>query len=86
MVHLLSFLASRQAEGVSPLTRAVEGIDMVHDPFPLVGVTVSVRSDWEPSRATLQPHGRKLDVDYADGYATVVVNLDDGHGMVVFER
>jgi Hypothetical glycosyl hydrolase 6 len=86
VVHLLSFLASRQAEGISPITRAVEGIDIVHDAFPLVSLPVSVRTDWEPRRATLQPHGRALPIEFANGYATVVVSVEDGHGMVVFER
>jgi hypothetical protein len=86
VVHLLSFLASRQAEGTSPLTGSVEGIDVVHDPFPLVDLPVSVRTDKPFRRATLQPHDRALAITDTDGYATVLVNIDDGHGMVVFER
>jgi Hypothetical glycosyl hydrolase 6/Beta-galactosidase trimerisation domain len=86
VVHLLSFLASRQAEGTSPLTRSIEGIDVVHDPFPLVDLPVSVRTDQPFRRVTLQPHNRALAVDYTDGYATVIVSLEDGHGMAVFER
>jgi hypothetical protein len=86
VVHLLSFLASRQAEGTSPLTGSVEGIDIVHDPFPLVDLSVSVRADKPFRRATLQPHDRALAMEYADGYATVSVSLEDGHGMVVFAR
>jgi Hypothetical glycosyl hydrolase 6/Beta-galactosidase trimerisation domain len=86
VVHLLSFLASRQAEGISPLTHEVEGIDIVHDAFPIVNLVVSVRLDEPPRGASLQPHGRELDVEYADGYATVVVSFEDGHAMLVFQR
>jgi putative glycosyl hydrolase-like family 6 (GHL6) protein len=86
VVHLLSFLASRQAEGTSPLTGSVEGIDVVHDPFPLLELSVSVRADRPFGHATLQPHDRPLAMQYADGYATVLVSIEDGHGMVVFER
>ncbi|MGW3955568.1 alpha-amylase family protein [Streptomyces sp. NPDC004752] len=86
VVHLLSFLASRQGEGVSALTFAVEGIDLVHDPFPLVAMELEVKADREPASVTLQPHGHELPFTYRDGYLRTTVDLADGHGMVVLGR
>jgi hypothetical protein len=85
VAHLLSFVASRQAEGISPITGQVEGIDLVDDPFPLVSVPVSVRFDTEPRAVTLQPHGTPLDWEYHDGRVQTSVTVADGHGMVVVE-
>jgi len=76
VVHLLSFVPSRHAEGM----------DMIHDPFPLVDMPLSVRLDRAPRRATLQPAGKGLPVEYADGYASVRVTCLDGHTMVVLEN
>ena len=74
VVHLLSFLPSRQAEG----------LDVVHDPFPLVDVPVSLRMERAPQSAVLQPSGQPLELHYEDGYATTRVTVTDGHAMVVF--
>lgn len=86
IVHLLSYLASRQAEGRSPLSNEVEGLDQVNDPFPLVGTPVEIRLAESPSAVTLQPHGRTLPFEYADGYVKVSVDIPDGHGMIVVSR
>jgi hypothetical protein len=75
VVHLISFLPSRQAEN----------LDIVHDPVPLVDVPVSVRLDRRPSRVSLQPMGKELDFDYNDGYAHVRVTIPDGHALLVLE-
>lgn len=73
-VHLLSFLPSRQAED----------LDLVHDPFPLMDVPVSLRMERPPHSVALQPSGQELEFHYADGYATTRVTVEDGHAMVVF--
>lgn len=75
-VHLISFLPSRQAEG----------LDLVQDPFPLLDVQVSLRLEEPPARAILQPYGRPLPLDWSDGYATTTVSMSEGHGIVVFEH
>jgi len=74
VVHLLSFLPSRQAEN----------LDLVHDPFPLLDVPVSLRTEWPPRSAVLQPSGQELELHYEDGYASTRVTVSDGHAMVVF--
>jgi hypothetical protein len=86
IVHLLSFLPSRQAEADNPRTGQLEGIDLVNDPFPLVSVTVSVRLDDPPSAVTLQPHGQQLTWDYSHGRLETTVDVPDGHAMIVIER
>ncbi|GII32974.1 alpha-amylase family protein [Planotetraspora mira] len=85
VVHLLSFLASRQAEGLSPITFEVEGIDVMRDPFPLVGMELAVRSETAPSAVRLEPHGRDLPFTYENGYVRTTVDVPDGHGMVVIK-
>ena len=74
VVHLLSFLPSRQAED----------LDLVHDPFPLLDVPVSLRTETPPRSAVLQPSGQELELHYEDGYASTRVTVSDGHAMVVF--
>jgi hypothetical protein len=73
-VHLLSFLPSRQAEN----------LDLVHDPFPLLDVPVSLRLEQPPHSAVLQPSGQELELNYANGYAHTSVTVTDGHALVVF--
>ena len=75
IVHLISFLPSRQAEN----------LDIVHDPFPLVDMQLSVRLDRAPTRLTLQPAGKVQPFTYSDGYAHTQVTLLDGHAMLVVE-
>jgi hypothetical protein len=75
IVHLISFLPSRQAEG----------LDIVTDPFPLVDMPLSVRLDRTPDRVMLQPAGVDLPFTYADGYAQAQITMLNGHAMVVLE-
>ena len=75
VVHLISYLPSRQAEG----------LDLVHDPFPLVDMPIAVRTDRKPHRLTLQPEGREIQFDYQDGYVQTRVTVLDGHAMLVVE-
>ncbi|WP_182904073.1 alpha-amylase family protein [Microbispora sp. H10830] len=86
IVHLLSFLPSRQAEGLSPITLEIEGIDLLRDPFPLVSTEVAVRSDAPPAAVRLEPHGIDLPFTHENGYVHVTVDVPDGHGMVVVAR
>jgi hypothetical protein len=86
VVHLLSFLPSRQAEAVNPRTGLLEGIDLVNDAFPLVDVDVSVRLENPPKAVSLQPHAVPLDWKHADGRLRTTVSVPDGHGMIVIER
>lgn len=76
VVHLLSFLPTRQGEG----------LDLVHDPFPLVDVEVAVRAEQEPSLVTLQPVGEELAWTYSGGYVRLRVTVLDGHAMVVIDN
>ena len=74
VAHLLSYMPERRADG----------LDVVEDPIPLVGVELSVAMEERPATVRLEPHGRELEFEYADGYARVRPDLADGHGMVVF--
>jgi hypothetical protein len=75
IVHVISFLPSRQAEGM----------DIVTDAFPAVDMPLAVRLDAAPSRVTLQPSGQAVPFTYENGYAHVRLTVLDGHTMVVFE-
>lgn len=83
VVHLLSFVAARVATATAAHGPGQLGLDVVEDAFPLVDVPVSVRLDAEPVSVTLEPEGRELPVEWADGYATVRVSTVDGHAMLV---
>ncbi|REF36996.1 alpha-amylase family protein [Thermasporomyces composti] len=73
VVHLLSFLPSRQGDR----------LDLVTDPFPLVDCELAIRWDGPTPRVTLQPHGQELPASWEDGYVRTTVTLVDGHGLVV---
>ena len=75
IVHLISFLPSRQAEN----------LDIVHDPFPLVEMPISVRLDAAPTRVALQPTGKTLPFTYSGGYVQTQITVLDGHAMLVVE-
>jgi len=75
VVHLLSFLPGREGDG----------LDLVHDAFPLVDTEVAVRATHKPSRVSLQPIGEELDWSWEDGYVHVRVTILDGHAMVVVD-
>jgi hypothetical protein len=76
IVHLISYIPSRTA---------LEGLDLVYDPIPLVDMPIAVRVDAEPSRVTLQPAGQSLPFTYTDGYAHTRVTVLDGHALLVVE-
>jgi len=73
IVHLISFLPSRQAEN----------LDIVHDPFPLVEMPIAMRVDIEPTQVMLQPAGISLPFSYVDGYVHTRVTMLEGHAMLV---
>jgi hypothetical protein len=73
VVHLLSFLPSRQGED----------LDLVTDPFPLVDVPIAVRRAEPPSSVTLQPGGQELAFEHHDGYVHTRATVLDGHALLV---
>ena len=75
IVHLVSFVPSRQGENM----------DIVTDPFPLVDMPIAVRLDAAPQSVSLQPAGEALGFTYRDGYAHTRVTVLDGHAMLVLE-
>lgn len=75
IVHLISFCPARRTET----------LDIVEEPFPIVDMTLSVRLDTVPRKATLAPSGEPVDVFYIDGYAQVKVTVLTGHAMLVFD-
>lgn len=75
VLHLLSFLPGRQTAGP----------DLVYDPFPLVDVTVAIRTPHPPSRVRLQPDGQEPNWRFADGYTSVRVTVLNGHAMLVLD-
>jgi Hypothetical glycosyl hydrolase 6/Beta-galactosidase trimerisation domain len=85
VVHLVSFLAARLGEVFSPVTRQTEGIDIVNDPYPLVGLEVSIACTARPRRISLQPHATEVPFQYENGVVTVVVDVPEGHGLLVIE-
>jgi hypothetical protein len=75
VVHLLSFIPSRQTPA----------LDLVHDPVPLVDVPVAVRSAAPPARVHLEPEGVDLDWVHEDGYVRTSVTSLHGHAMLVLD-
>lgn len=75
VVHLLSFIPARLADG----------LDVVNDPIPIVDLALEIRLDASPTAVTLQPEGRELDFSYSNGYVSTVVSFVDGHAMVVLQ-
>ena len=73
VVHLVSFIPVRRAEG----------LDVVDSAVPVVGLNPQIRQDMAPARVTLQPEGRKLEFVYRDGYVHTNVSFTQGHAMVV---
>lgn len=73
VVHLLSFIPAREADG----------IDLVHDPVPLVDVPVRIRCSVPPAVVTLQPAGTPLEWTHNAGYVDLTVTVLDGHAMIV---
>lgn len=75
VVHLLSFIPARLAEG----------LDIVNDAIPVAGLSIQIRRDSAPTRVTLQPENLDLDFGYRDGYVHTTVSFTGGHAMVVLE-
>ncbi|GAA1941309.1 alpha-L-fucosidase [Kitasatospora viridis] len=75
-VHLISFVPARETPA----------LDLVHDPFPLVDVPVSLRLDAAPRSVRLQPEGRELDWEHDGSYLHVRATVLDGHAMIVVEH
>lgn len=84
-VHLLSYLPTRVADGQPIGHQGKTGLDVIEDPFPLVDLAVSVRSESRPIGVTLQPAGKPLAFSYEDGYVETSVTVLSGHAMVVLE-
>lgn len=76
VVHLLSFIPERRADG----------LDIVEDPFPLVDMPIAVKLDQAPSRVLLAPAELELPFEYRDGYAHTRVTVLDGHAMLVLRN
>jgi hypothetical protein len=74
IVHLISFIPSRTA---------LEGLDLVNDPIPLVDMPIAVRADAAPKSVTLQPAGQDVAFSYKDGYVHTRVTVLEGHAMLV---
>lgn len=75
-MHLISFVPARETPA----------LDLVHDPFPLVDVPVSLRLDAAPRSVRLQPEGRELDWEHDGSYLHVRATVLDGHAMIVVEH
>jgi len=75
VVHLLSFIPGRLAEG----------LDLINDPVPVVDLTLNVRRAGAPLRVQLQPAGQDLPFEYSGGYVHTTVTFTGGHSMVVLE-
>ncbi|MFE9428817.1 beta-galactosidase trimerization domain-containing protein [Kitasatospora sp. NPDC006697] len=76
VLHLISFLPSRETPG----------LDLVHDPFPLVEVPVSLRLADAPRAVRLQPAGAEPAWEHDGTYLHLRVTSLDGHTMVVVEH
>ncbi|MFC5661715.1 alpha-amylase family protein [Kitasatospora misakiensis] len=76
VVHLISFIPARETPE----------LDLVHDPFPLLDVPVSVRLATAPRSVRLQPAGLELPWEHDGEYVHVRVTTPDGHAMVVVEH
>jgi hypothetical protein len=82
VVHLISFMSTRVADDTMG-HRSSGGLDLIEDPFPLVDVPVSVRSDSMPSSVSLEPAGEALEFTWQDGYVHSRVTVLTGHAMLV---
>lgn len=76
LVHLLSFISERRAEG----------LDIVEDVLPLVNMPISVRFGHKPSRVFLAPEEVELPFDYKDGYIQTRINSTNGHSILVIQN
>jgi Hypothetical glycosyl hydrolase 6 len=84
-VHLVSFLAARLGEVFSPVTRKTEGIDVVNDPFPLVGLSVDVAAPFAPAAVTLHPAGTPVPFSYHEGVVRLTIDVPQGHAVLILD-
>lgn len=75
VVHLLSFYPERRADG----------LDIVEDAIPVVGMKMKVKVDCEPTRVYLAPEEKDLSYSYVNGYVETEVTFTSGHSMLVVE-
>jgi hypothetical protein len=75
MVHMLSYAPQRRTPT----------LDIVESATPLVNRRLSLKLPVAPKQVTRQPAGEVMKMEYADGYASVVLNSSDGHDVLVFE-
>lgn len=75
IVHILSFIPVRRAEG----------LDLIEDSVPLVNMPLSVRLSREPRRVFLAPQDEPLPFIYRNGRVEVEISTTAGHVMVVFD-
>ncbi|MFE0458819.1 alpha-L-fucosidase [Kitasatospora sp. NPDC058965] len=76
VVHLISFVPARETQT----------LDLVHDPFPLVDVPLSLRLGTAPRSVRLEPAGEELSWEHDGQYLHVRVTVLDGHAMLVVEH
>ena len=76
IVHFLSFMPERRAEG----------LDVVEDAIPVVDLSVKVRMLNKPNRVYLAPEERDLDFTYENEVVQVKFSFLDGHIMLVLEE
>lgn len=76
VVHLISFVPARETPT----------LDLVHDPFPLVDVPLSLRLDTAPRSVRLEPAGEDLSWEHDGQYLHVRVTVLEGHAMLVIEH
>jgi hypothetical protein len=74
-VHILHYTPERRAPN----------LDIVEDAIPLVNLNLAFRMGARPKQVYLAPQRQRLDVDFKDGYAHVIVPAVEGHQMIVFE-
>ena len=80
VVHLLS---------ASPIQRGKfwgKPIEVVEDVVSVANVPVSIRYPEKPGRVTLEPQGKEIPANYADGRLSFTVGEVAGHQMVAIAR
>ena len=82
VVQLISFISTHVAED-NMGHRSSGGLDLIEDPFPLVDVPVSVRSDSMPFSVSLEPPRKALKFTWQDEYVHARASVPTGHAMLV---
>jgi len=73
--HLICFSPERRAEG----------LDIVEDPVPVVGLNISVKHAPKPARVYLAPDGIDLPFTYENGRVVTTLTFLSGHAMLMIE-